>query len=156
MHDFAFSIQSEVNTTKEILWQHITQMKNVNAELMPYAKMTYPHDKNEIGNREVPVNQVLFKSVILLLGFIPIDVHYLRLDKLVFGEAFYENSYSLQHHYWKHTRTIIEKSGKVALRDDLQFLPRITFCGYILLPIYKLIFYNRHQKLTKHFRLSTA
>ena len=101
MQDFTFSIESEINSSKEILWQHITQMKNVNAELMPFAKMTYPKEMSEIGNNEVPLQQVLFKSVILFFGFIPIDLHYLRLEKLDFGTGFYENSYSLQHHYWK-------------------------------------------------------
>lgn len=37
MRDFTFTIQSEINADKATAWQHITQMKNVNAELMPYA-----------------------------------------------------------------------------------------------------------------------
>lgn len=151
MHDFTFTIQSEVHATKEILWPHITQMKNVNAELMPFAKMTYPKEMSEIGGREVPLNTVLFKSVILLFGCIPVDLHYLRLDRLEYGTAFYENSYSLQHHYWKHTRTIVEQSGKTFMRDELHFAPRIGFIGYVLLPVYKMIFANRHKQLQKHF-----
>jgi ligand-binding SRPBCC domain-containing protein len=151
MHDFTFTIQSEVNATKEILWPHITQMKNVNHELMPFAKMTYPAAMSEIGGREVPVNTVLFKSIILLFGFIPIDLHYLRLNKLEYGIAFYEDSYSLQHHYWKHTRTIIEQDGKTLVRDELHFAPRIGFMGYVLLPAYKHIFANRHKQLQKYF-----
>lgn len=152
MEDFTFTLESEINSTKEILWQHITQMKNVNAELMPFAKMTYPNEMSEIGNKEVPLQQVLFKSVILLFGFIPIDLHYLRLDKIDFGTAFYENSYSLQHHYWKHTRTIIQRDRKTFVRDELHFAPRISFLGYVLLPIYKVIFANRHKQLKKGFR----
>ena len=151
MRDFTFTIQSEVNTTKEILWQHITQMKNVNDELMPFAKMTYPATTSEIAGREVPLQQVLFKSVILLFGFIPIDLHYLRLDKREYGTAFYENSYSFQHHYWKHTRTIIERNGQVIVCDELHFAPRISFMGYLLLPVYKMIFNNRHKQLCKQF-----
>ncbi|HRG89159.1 MAG TPA: hypothetical protein PLW44_09085 [Chitinophagales bacterium] len=151
MRDFTFTIQSEVNTAKEILWHHIMQMKNVNAELMPFAKMTYPKEMSEIGGREVPLNTVLFKSVILLFGFIPVDLHYLRLDKLDYGKAFYENSYSLQHHYWKHTRSIIERNGKTYVRDELHFAPHISFMGYVLLPVYKLIFNNRHKQLQETF-----
>ncbi|HLP19769.1 MAG TPA: hypothetical protein VK174_05685 [Chitinophagales bacterium] len=151
MRDFAFIIQSEVNATKEILWQHITLMKNVNGELMPFAKMTYPQHMAEIGGREVPLQVVLFKSVILLFGFMPIDLHYLRLDKLEYGTAFYENSYSLQHQYWKHTRTIIEHDAKVFVCDELHFGPRIFFMGYLLLPIYKMIFRHRHKQLRRYF-----
>jgi hypothetical protein len=93
MRDFTFTIESEINSTKEVLWQHITQMKNVNVELSPFMKMTYPKTMSEIGDREVPTNVVLFKSWILLFGFIPIDLHSLRLDRLDYGSAFYENSY---------------------------------------------------------------
>lgn len=151
MHDFTFTIQSEVNATKAVLWPHITQMKKVNAELIPFAKMTYPAGMSDIGSREVPLNTVLFKSVILLFGFIPVDLHYLRLDKLDYGTAFYENSYSLQHHYWKHTRSIVVRNGKTYMRDELHFAPRISFMGYVLLPVYKRIFANRHKQLQKTF-----
>ena len=106
--DFSFLIESPVKGSREEIWKHITQMKNVNAELWPYAKMTYPADKAELGKREVPVNETLFTSVILLLGFIPVDLHYLKFDRLEPGYAFYENSTTLTHRYWKHTRSIIE------------------------------------------------
>lgn len=151
MQDFTLTIESSINSTKEILWMHITQMKNVNAELFPFAKMTYPKEISEIGSNEVPLQQVLFKSIILLFGFIPIDLHYLRLDKLDYGTAFYENSYSLQHHYWKHTRTISERKGKMFVKDELHFAPRVSFQGYVLLSVYKMIFKNRHKNLATAF-----
>jgi ligand-binding SRPBCC domain-containing protein len=149
--DFTFSIESEINASKELVWQHVTQMKNVNAELMPYVRMTYPDERSEIAGREIPLNTVLFKSVLLLFGFIPIDLHFLRLEKLDTGNAFYENSYSLQHHYWKHTRTLKEVNGKTLVRDEVHFAPRISITGYLLLPVCKTIFRNRHKQLQKHF-----
>ncbi|MFN8294560.1 MAG: hypothetical protein U0T69_00080 [Chitinophagales bacterium] len=152
MQDFCFSIESLINTDKSILWKHITQMKNVNTELMPFAKMTYPKDRNEIGSNNVPLNETLFKSYVLLFGFIPADIHYLKLDKIDFGNAFYENSTSLTHHYWKHTRTLTEKYGKTLVRDEVHFSPRILFLGNIFLPVYKKIFSNRHVQLKKIFK----
>ncbi|MES2621251.1 MAG: hypothetical protein V4615_10395 [Bacteroidota bacterium] len=151
MNDFTFAIESEINSSKEILWQHITQMKNVNAELKPFARMTYPKEMSEIGKNEVPLKQVLFKSVILLFGSIPIDLHYLCLDRIDVGTAFYENSYSIQHHYWKHIRTISECNGKTLVKDEIHFAPRISLLGYLLLPVYKIIFANRHKQLSKVF-----
>lgn len=133
MRNFVFVIESEVDTSCKAVWQHVTQMKNVNAELMPWARMTYPDALSEIGDREVPTGKVLFKSIVLLFGFIPVDLHYLRLDKIEVGKAFYENSYSLQHHYWKHTRTLTPHNGKTLVRDELHFAPRVTlrvcFCS---------------------------
>ena len=151
MHDFTFTIESEINSTKEILWKHITQMKNINVELSPFMKMTYPEAMSEIGEREVPLNEVLFKSLILLFGFTPIDLHHLRLDKIDFGTGFYENSYSLHMSYWKHTRTISERNKKVFVRDEIHFSPRVSFVGFVLLPFFKNIFKNRHKVLQKHF-----
>lgn len=151
MKDFSFSIESEINSTKEILWQHITQMKNINAELLPYIRMTYPDDMSEIGVREVPLKQTLFKSVILLFGFIPIDLHHLRLDKIELGTAFYENSFSLHMRYWKHTRSISVRGEKIFLCDEIHFAPRISFAGNLLLPFFKIIFRNRHKHLSKYF-----
>lgn len=151
MRNYTFTLQSEVNTTKEILWQHITQMKNVNHELMPFAKMTYPKEMSEIAGREVPLHRGLFKSVILFLGVIPVDLHTLRFDKVEHGVAFFEHSYSLQHHYWKHTRVLFEDNGKTFINDTVDFAPRIPFMGHLLLPVYKTIFANRHKQLQKYF-----
>lgn len=152
MKDFTFFIESEVNAVKDVLWKHVTQMKNVNAELMPFARMTYPQTMSEIGNEQVPLNRVLFKSVIVLFGFLPLDIHYLRIEKLDYGTAFFENSYSWQHHYWKHTRIISERNGKIFVKDEIHFAPRISFLGNVLLPVYKLIFRNRHKNLKAAFQ----
>ena len=109
--DFSFQIESPVKGSREEIWRHITQMKNVNAELWPFAKMTYPANKARLDQQEVPLNKTLFTSVILLFGFIPVDLHHLKFDRLEPGYAFYENSTTLTHKYWKHTRSIIEKSN---------------------------------------------
>ncbi len=126
-------------------------MQNVNAELRPYVRMTYPADKREIGISAVPLNTILFKSVLLLFGFIPVDLHHLRLEKIDYGNAFYENSASLMQKYWKHTRTLTAVGDKTLVRDEVHFLPRLTFMGYLLLPFIRLIFTNRHKQLSKFF-----
>ena len=146
--DFSFQIESPVKGSREEIWRHITQMKNVNAELRPYAKMTFPADKAELDKRELPVNETLFVSVILLFGFIPADLHYLKFDRLETGYAFYENSTTVTHRYWKHTRSIIEKGNSFLVRDEVHFEPRVPIIGYLMLPLYKTIFKNRHRKLT--------
>ena len=151
MNDFSFIIESLVNADKPTVWNHITQMKNVNAELMPFAKMTFPKDRSEIGNNEVPLHQTLFKSYVLLFGFIPADIHYLKLDKVDIGNAFYENSTTLTHKYWKHTRTLTAHNGKTLVRDEIHFSPRLSFLGNAFLPVLKAIFKNRHENLQKFF-----
>lgn len=126
-------------------------MKNVNEELMPFARMTYPKDRSEIGNNDVPLNQTLFTSYVFLFGFIPIDIQYLKLEKIGFGNAFYENSTTMTHKYWKHTRTLTEQNGKTLVRDEIYFLPRFAPLGTVLLPIIKRVFKNRHEPLKKYY-----
>ena len=151
MKDFTFSIESLLNADKTSIWNHITQMKNVNAELMPFVKMTYPKDKSEIANNDVPLHKTLFTSYVFLFGFIPIDIHYLQLDKLDIGTAFYENSTTFTHRYWKHTRTLITQKDKTLLRDEIHFSPRFTALGNVMLPIIKKVFEHRHEILKKTF-----
>jgi len=149
--DFTFSVESTINADRATVWKHVTQMKNVNAELMPYARMTYPADKAEIGGREVPFNQTLFTSIVFLFGFIPIDVHYLKFDKIVPGFAFYENSTTWTHQYWKHTRTLTENVKATIVRDEVHFCPKVIFLGFLFLPLLKFVFGNRHKQLAKAF-----
>lgn len=113
--------------------------------------MTYPADRGEIGKQAVPLNQRLFTSVLLLFGFMPIDLHYLRFEKLDMGNAFYENSSSLLQKYWKHARTLSAQGNKTLVRDELHFQPRVPFAGHIVLPLVKTVFRNRHAQLTKSF-----
>ncbi len=151
MKDYGFTIESKINCTQAALWKHVTQMKNVNYELMPYACMTYPKDRTEVASEDVPMNTVLMKSVVLLFGFIPIDLHSLKLDKIVYGEAFYENSTTLMHRYWKHTRTLTSDGEFTLVKDEVRFLPRLAFLGPALLPLMRTIFKNRHKKLKQFY-----
>lgn len=151
MPDFSFTIQSTVAADKATVWQYITQMQNVNAELMPYVYMTYPKDRAAFGGEAIPLNEVLFKSTLLLFGFIPIDIHSLRFANIDYGTAFYEDSYTLQHRYWKHTRSLHATGHATIVTDELHFLPRLPLMGYMLLPFIKTIFTNRHKKLRARF-----
>lgn len=152
MKDFSFYVESEINSTREVLWLHVTQMKNVNDELFPFVYMTYPKNLGNIVFLTVPSRQVVFRSILLFLGFIPIDIHYLRLDEVKQDWSFHENSYSLQHHYWRHIRIISERNGKVFIKDELHFSPRISFLGNFLLSVYKVIFQHRHKRLCNVFK----
>jgi ligand-binding SRPBCC domain-containing protein len=155
VQDYAVALESEiVNATKEEVWSHITQMKNVNEELSPYVRMTFPKDRADIAShdiRSIPMNTVLFTSVLLLFGWIPFDLHFLAFDRIVNGTAFYENSSTLLNRYWKHTRIISERGGKVFVSDEVHFSPRVPFIGSILTPVVRHIFVNRHKQLKRAF-----
>ncbi len=73
MRDFSFAIESEVHTNRQTLWQHVTQMKNVNAGLMLFAKLTYQALMAEIGNKEVPLGRYFLK---VLFWFVNDELHF--------------------------------------------------------------------------------
>lgn len=136
------------------LWRHIVCMVNVNKELMPYLRMTYPSDMSELPTGvDIPSGVTLFTSVLLLFGIIPFDLHYLKLDRIVEGKAFYENSTTLMQRYWKHTRTLTEKgNGVTQLTDVVEFMPRLSFLGPIVFMIVRFLFQHRHRQLKKSFK----
>lgn len=124
---------------------------------MPYLRMTYPADRSSLkGHTAIPKGETLFVSTLLLFGFIPIDLHWLRLDRIVDGKAFHENSTTLLNKFWRHNRILTDKSdGLVELTDELEFQPRVPFVGFIVLYIVKIIFRHRHKILRRTFK-STA
>jgi ligand-binding SRPBCC domain-containing protein len=152
MADYSISIESEVPASREAVWAHVTQMKNVNAELSPFITMTYPKDRSELaGHVVVPTHVVLFTSVLLLFGWIPFDLHYLSFDRIVEGSAFYENSTTLLNRYWKHTRIISQRGQRVFVSDEVHFSPRVPLIGNIMVPIVRYIFNSRHHNLKNAF-----
>lgn len=154
---FSYRLSSRFLIDKVVLWDHITSMLNVNKELMPYLRMTYPSDRKMIKGSEknIQFGETLFVSVLLLFGLIPIDLHWLRLDLIIEGNSFHENSTTLLNKYWKHKRILIERpDGIVQLTDELEFLPRIPLMGYFMLPFVKHIFQHRHSQLKKTFQVA--
>ena len=130
-------------------------MSSINYELMPIIRMTYPPDRASLKDSEtlIPFGKTLFRSTLLLFGFIPIDLHWLCLEQIVEGESFNENSFTLLQKQWKHARSLASTTnGFVILTDSVEFTPRIPLLGYILLPVVKYIFWHRHLQLKKKFR----
>lgn len=114
--------------------------------------MTHPADRASLAGQTVPMGTVLFRSMILLFGILPIDLHALAFDKIQDNKAFYENSTTLTHRYWKHTRSLTDTEGGVMVKDEVHFSPRLPFIGHLLLPIYTAIFRHRHRRLAKAFK----
>lgn len=152
MSDFTYIVQSLIPADRATIWQHVTQMQHVDDELLPFVRMTYPADRASLAGQTVPMGTVLFLSVILLFGFLPIDLHSLAFDKIEDGKAFYENSTTLAHRYWRHARSLTDADGGVIVRDEVHFSPRLPLIGYLFLPIYTAIFRHRHRQLAKAFK----
>ena len=47
---FSFSLTSRVHADAPALWLHMSRMSGVNYELMPYVRMTFPKDKDDLND----------------------------------------------------------------------------------------------------------
>lgn len=152
---FKVIFRSPLGANRTTVWKHMTRMEGVNSELMPLMYMTHPAEASDLA--QMPpglLGETLFGSVLLLFGFLPMDVHFLQLDSVQHEVGFQENSSSLINKTWKHHRTIFEgPKGTVELEDEVSFTPRLWLLGWLLRPVVWLIFAHRHRRLRARFPL---
>lgn len=146
---FSFRLSSRLPVPVETVWASISTMQGVNYELAPLARMTYPN--MTAGLESVPVGERAFRSIILFLGIIPFDLHDLTLLRLEPGTGFYEKSPSLLQRYWIHERTLEKVEQGCIVHDRVEFQPRLPLVGHVMLPVFRLVFQNRHNRLRKKF-----
>ena len=141
-------------TDRDTVWRHMTDMRGVNEELMPWIYMTYPSDLHRLSAvSQVALGKQLFISTLCLFGLFPIDLHFLSLDDIRDHEGFDENSTSLLQSHWRHKRHIRDNSSDIGVEvvDELSFQPRLPLIGYLLYPVIRGVFFHRHQQLRRKF-----
>jgi ligand-binding SRPBCC domain-containing protein len=143
---------SRVAAPAEQVWARISNMPGVNAELGPWLRMTYPASLSDLDSapREL-LGKLAFKSWVLLLGWLPIDRHYFRLDRLLPGEGFDERSWSWSQRVWVHRRRLAPTPGGTRITDELEFEPRVGPAAPFLRWLIDTIFRHRHRRLQRHF-----
>ncbi|MEZ5501861.1 MAG: hypothetical protein R3E50_04085 [Halioglobus sp.] len=122
-------------------------MEGVNAELSPLVRMTAPVD---FAGRSIllwPQKQFLFKSWILLFGFMPIDRHSFYFEAINPDSGFCERSTSITNECWRHERKILPLPNGSRVVDTVEYESRVPLLDVILKPLYKLVFWRRHQNL---------
>lgn len=155
MTTFTLNITSDLSAPLADVWHKVSTMEGVNDELTPFIRMTSPNSMRRLPFTQAPLKQPLFASWLLLFGVLPFDRHQLRLDEVWEG-GFRENSSSLIHRVWRHERIITANGNESMLTDTLDFEPRISVFGYILLPIVRFVFQHRHRRLKRFFATQTG
>ena len=138
--------------SRDVVWNRAVQMDGVNEELFPIMKMTYPNMAKAKSINECPLKTHLFTSIILLFCLIPIDTHFLKIDRIS-PYAFWENSSSLTMKEWKHHRRIRGiDSNDCQITDEVDFHSRLGFIlDYLLFGLLYLVFWNRHRNLKQKY-----
>jgi hypothetical protein len=70
------------------VWEQVASMTGVNAELMPAVRMTFPRACETLDRVRLDPQRPLVRSVLMLFGALPVDVHSLALATLDPGAAF--------------------------------------------------------------------
>jgi len=139
-------MRSELAASAERVWSHASSMDGVNAELFPL------HMRAPAGaclDESIELGRPLMRSLVTLLGWIPIDVHELCLVALEPGRRFHERSRSISERVWEHRRTIEPCEGGCVVEDDLSFEPR--FFPRTVRRVVARVFARRHAYLRRRF-----
>jgi hypothetical protein len=126
-------------------------MAGVNAELWPLVRMTCPAEWTNCPLLDWPEGQHLFDSWILLLCVLPIDRHRFYLRSVSPGRGFVEDSSSLINAMWHHERNILPIGTGCRVIDTVAYQCRFSLLGYILKPVYRLVFWWRHRNLRSNY-----
>lgn len=126
-------------------------LEGVNAELRPLVRITAPAQWAKRPLAQWPMREHLFSSWILLFGVLPIDRHTFMLHSVSPDAGFEEASSSLINTRWRHERTIVAIEGGCRVTDRVGYRCRIPLLGYLLKPVYQLVFRHRHRTLRARY-----
>lgn len=124
-------------------------MEGVNAELRPLLRMTHPADLTDLSR--MPVGEPAFASWLLLFGALPVDRHFLRLERVLPGQGFDERSQAWTQREWVHRRRVLDVPGGCVVRDELEFAPRFAPMRPLLRMMVRAVFTHRHRRLRARF-----
>lgn len=142
----AIDISSEVSQPASELWLSVTTPRGVNAELMPFIRMTFP--QADLRFADAPLDKPLFGSWILLFGALPFDRHTFVIHETG-ARHFVETSRSLLQKLWRHERSLTETARGTLVRDIVTVTPRLGFAAPATNFIVRAIFRHRHRRLAR-------
>ncbi len=142
----AIDISSQVAQTADEVWRAVTTPRGVNAELMPFIRMTFP--QADLRLTDAVLDTPLFSSWILLFGLLPFDRHTFVIQE-VGAQHFIETSRSLLQRLWRHERSVTESAHGTIIRDVVTVMPRFGFAAPVTGAIVRVIFRHRHKRLAR-------
>ena len=146
-----FTVASELAASPERVWARIRTMEGVNYELRPLVRMTHPPGVDSLEPEDIRLGERIFRSWVLLFGFLPVDYDDITLVRIEDGRAFLERSPMLTQRVWEHERTVEPVDGGCRVTDRVSFEPRIPFLAALQAPIFRFVFRHRHRRLRRAF-----
>lgn len=151
MSTVRLSFASDLAAAPDRVWQRLSTMRGVNHELMPLLRMTHPAQATDLASPLLKPGETAFASWLLLFGVLPIDRHFLMIERLYTGAGFDERSWSWLQREWVHRRRVLAIAGGTRVIDELEFTPRIGLFAPLLRPVIRAVFRHRHRRLAETF-----
>lgn len=145
-----FEIATDLAATAAVVWAHATSMPDIQRELRPLLRMTYPRAAAELTPATVPLGRRAFRSWILLFGAVPVEYDDLTIIVLEPGR-FLERSAMFSQRVWQHERLVTPRAGGCTVTDRLALTPRLAVAEGLQLAIVRLLFRHRHRNLRRLF-----
>jgi ligand-binding SRPBCC domain-containing protein len=141
--------ESPLQASAEAVWQWITSVQGISAEMWPYFRMTAPPGVGSLEDLAVQPGKRLFRSRVFLFGFLPIDYSDLTLLELTPLDGFVEQSPMGSMNLWRHERRVRPNlAGRgVILSDHLTFEPR--WARSVVAWFIRRVFQHRHAVLRR-------
>jgi ligand-binding SRPBCC domain-containing protein len=121
--------ESKLHAPAELVWEWITSVKGISAEMWPFFRMTMPKGIHSLSDVQIKPGVRMFRSYVFLFGVLPIDYSDMTLVELDYGLGFVEQSPMGSMKLWRHERCIVpclSDPSAVMLVDQLTFRPRIA------------------------------
>lgn len=146
-----FEISTTLHAPAPEVWAHCSSMEGVSFELWPLLRMTYPKTRNSLVSGPVEPGKRLFRSWLLLFGWLPVDWSDLTLVEIEPGRRFLERSPMATQRLWIHERALepVEEGTRVV--DRLQWEGRLPGAGAVFGVAVPLLFRWRHRRLKQLF-----
>ena len=121
--------ESKLHAPTERVWEWITSIEGISAEMWPFFRMTTPKGMYSLSDMQIKPGVRMFRSCVFLFGVLPIDYSDMTLVELDSGRGFVEQSPMGSMRLWRHERRIdpcLSDSSAVLLVDQLTFQPRVA------------------------------
>ncbi|MGY6707458.1 MAG: hypothetical protein ACXIVF_03945 [Rhizobiaceae bacterium] len=147
-HDIFLRFESRLGATQEEVWEWITSIDGILAEMRPYLRMTAPEGIRSLNDLDISPGVPMFRSHVFLFGVIPFGHSDMTLVEIDPGHGFVEQSSMGSMEKWRHERQIKLAPGNpaaVLLVDELTFRPR--FARPVVRWFIRRLFEHRHKVL---------
>jgi ligand-binding SRPBCC domain-containing protein len=141
-----------LQATRDDIWAWMTSLDGISTEMRPYFRMTAPDGVRRLDDLKVELGSPLFRSQVLLFGFLPAGSWDFTLVDMQEKEGFVEESPSTFMKQWRHERRIADVPGdasSVMISDHVTFSPRAG--RFLVGPFIGQVFRHRHRVLRERF-----